>query len=110
MTDNDEEFEPWTLLDLTDHLRRGDPDGDGRVLREVTRRMVEQLPGVRRLDPGMLALDLSYTLLSIAQIADILIGEWMTDLESDERPRDLETVAERLCACAGDFREISGSF
>lgn len=108
MTDDD--FKPWTLRELTDHLGRTDPDSDGLVVRELTRRMAEQLPGVRKLDPGLLALDLSYALTSIAQVADVLILHWMSDLETDERPRDLETVAERLRACAGDFREISGSF
>lgn len=110
MTTHDEEFEPWTLPDLTDHLRREDPDADGAVMRELTRRMAEQLPDVRKLDSGMLALDLSHALASLAQVAEHLIRHWMSDLETDERPRDLETLPERLKACAGDFREISGSF
>lgn len=110
MTDHDEEFEPWTLHDLTGHLRRQDVDADGRVVREVTRRIAEQLPDVKALDPLHLALDLSHALTSVAQIADHLIRHWMSDLETDEQPRDLETLVERLKACAADFREISGTF
>lgn len=110
MTGHDEDAEPWTLQELTEQLHHQDPDADGRVLREVTRRMAEQLPDVKRLDPLHLALDLSHALTSVAQVADHLIRHWMSDLETDERPRDLETLPERLKACAGDFREISGSF
>jgi hypothetical protein len=108
MTDTD--FEPWTLPDLTDHLRSEDPDSDGRVLREVARRMAEQLPGVRRLDPLGLALDLSHVLASLATVADTLVGEWMANLDDEERPEGAAGLAERLRECAADFHEISGTF
>jgi len=108
MTDTD--FEPWTLRDLTDHLCGEDPDSDGRVLRELSRRMAVQLPGVRRLDPLGLALDLSHALAAFATVADTLIGEWMADLDDEERPEGVATLAGRLRECAAGFREISGTF
>lgn len=108
MTDTD--FGPWTLRNLTDHLRREGPDSDGRVLRELARRMAEQLPGVRRLDPLGLALDLSHVLASLATVADTLIGEWMADLDEEERPEGVAMLAGRLRECAADFHEISGMF
>lgn len=106
----DEEFEPWTLPELTDALESANPDSDGRVVREVTRRMAEQLPGVRSLDPGMLTLDLSYALTALAAIADEVIGNWMSDLDDEERPAGTATLVERLLACANDFQDISGTF
>jgi hypothetical protein len=106
----DTDFEPWTLRDLTDHLRSGDPDSDGRVLREVARRMAEQLPGVRRLDPLGLALDLSHVLASLATVAETLVGEWMADLDDEERPEGVAGLAGQLRECAAGFREISGTF
>jgi len=108
MTDTD--FEPWTLLDLTDQLRSGDPDSDGRVLRELARRMAVQLPDVRRLDPLHLALDLSHVLTDLATVAETLVGEWMADLDDEERPEGVATLAVRLRECAADFHEISGTF
>jgi len=108
MTDTD--FEPWTLAEITDHLRREDPDSDGIVIRELGRRMAEQLPGVRRLDPLHLALDLSHALTAFATVAEMLIGEWMADLGKEERPGGVVTLAGRLRECAADFHEISGTF
>lgn len=101
---------PWTLAEITDHLHREDPDSDGIVIRELSRRMAEQLPGVRRLDPLHLMLDLSHALAAFATVADTLIGEWMADLDEEERPEGVATLAGRLRECAADFREISGSF
>ncbi|NUQ98325.1 MAG: hypothetical protein HOY79_17835 [Streptomyces sp.] len=106
----DEDFEPWTLPELTNALKSATPDGDGRVVRELTRRMAEQLPGVRSLDPGMLTLDLSYTLTAIAAVANEIISEWMSDLDDEERPDGTGTLVERLLACANDFQAISGTF
>lgn len=106
----DEGFEPWTLHDLTDALKSADPDSDGRVVRELTRRMAVQLPGVRSLDPGFLALDLSYALTAIAAVASEVIGSWMADLDDEERPDGTATLVERLLACANDFQAISGTF
>jgi len=108
MTDTDDEA--WTLGGLTNLLRREDPDADGRVLRELSRRMAEQLPGVRRLDPLHLALDLSHVLASLATVADTLVGEWMSDLDDEERPEGVADLAGRLRECAADFHEISGTF
>ena len=108
MTDTDDEA--WTLGGLTNLLRRGDPDADGRVLRELSRRMAEQLPGVRILDPLHLALDLSHALVVFAVVADTLVGEWMADLDGEERPEGVATLVGRLRECAADFREISGTF
>src|SRR5690349_12258578 len=108
MTDTDDEA--WTLGGLTNLLRRGDPDADGRVLRELSRRMAEQLPGVRRLDPLHLALDLSHTLAAFATVAETLTGEWMADLDEVERAEGVATLAGRLRECAADFHEISGTF
>lgn len=106
----DEDFEPWTLPELTDALESANPDSDGRVVREVTRRMAEQLPDVRRLDPGMLTLDLSYALTAVAAVAGEVIDRWMSDLDDEERPAGAATLVERLLACANDFQEISGTF
>lgn len=108
MTDDD--FEPWTLRDLTDHLSRTDPDSDGLVVREVTRRMAEQLPCVRSLDPGHLMLDLCHALTAIAAVTDEVIGSWMADLDDEERPDGTATVVERLLGCARDLQEIGGTF
>lgn len=108
MTDTD--FEPWTLRELTDHLSRTNPDSDGLVIRELTRRMAEQLPGVRSLDPGHLMLDLCHVLTAIALVTSEVIGSWMSDLDDEERPDGTATVVERLLACANDLQEISGSF
>lgn len=106
----DEEHEPWTTADLADAIWAENPDGDGRVVRELTRRMAEQLPGVRSLDPGFLALDLAYTLTAIAAVASEVIGSWMSDLDNEERPDGTGTLVERLLACANDFQQISGTF
>lgn len=106
----DEDFAPWTLPELTDALESANPDSDGHVVRELTRRMAEQLPGVRSLDPGMLTPDLSYALTAIAAVAGEVIDRWMGDLEDEERPDGTATLIERLLGCAGDFREISGTF
>lgn len=102
--------EPWTLAEIADYLRREDPDSDGIVIRELSRRMAKQLPGVRRLDPAGVALDLSHTLAAFATVADTLIGEWMADLDEEERPEGVATLAGRLRECAAGFREISGTF
>lgn len=106
----DEDFEPWSLRDLTDHLGRTDPDSDGLVVREVTRRMAEQLPDVRSLDPGHLMLDLCHALTAIAAVTNEVIGSWMSDLDDEERPDGAATLVERLLACANDFQAISGTF
>ena len=106
----DEDFEPWTLRDLTDHLSRTDPDSDGLVVREITRRMAEQLPDVRSLDPGMLMLDLCHALTAIAAVTGEVIDRWMSDLDDEERPDGAATVVERLLACANDLQQISGTF
>lgn len=107
---SDEDFEPWTLPELTDALESANPDSDGRVVRELTRRMSEQLPDVRILDPGFLALDLSYALTGIAAVANEVIDRWMGDLDDEERPAGTATLVERLLACANDLQEISGTF
>jgi hypothetical protein len=65
---------------------------------------------VRELDPLHLALDLSHTLAALATVADTLIGEWMADLDDEERPEGAATLAGRLRECARDFKEISGTF
>ena len=106
----DEDFEPWVNADLFDAIRTKTVDSDGRVVRELARRMAERLPGVRSLDPGCLALDLSMALASVAQVAETLIGEWMTDLDDEERPEGVAGLAGRLRECAAGFREISGTF
>lgn len=106
----DEEHEPWTLPELTDALKSADPDSDGRVVRELTRRMAEQLPDVRSLDPLHLTLDLRYTLTALAAVANEIIGEWMSDLDDEERPDGAATLVERLLGCANDFQAISGTF
>lgn len=106
----DEDFEHWTLRDLTDHLSRTDPDSDGLVVREVTRRMAKQLPGVRSLDPGHLMLDLCHALTAIAAVTGEVIGSWMSDLDDEERPDGIATVVERLLACANDLQAIGGTF
>lgn len=106
----DEDFEPWTLRDLTDHLGRTNPDSDGLVVREVTRRMAEQLPDVRSLDPGHLMLDLCHALTAIAAVTNEVIGNWMSDLDNEERPDGTATVVERLLACANDLQQIGGTF
>lgn len=106
----DEDFEPWTLRELTDHLGRTDPDSDGPVVRELTRRMAEQLPDVRSLDPGHLMLDLCHALTAIAAVTNEVIGRWMSDLDDEERPGGTATVVERLLACANDLQQISGTF
>lgn len=106
----DEDFEPWTLQELTDHLRHAKPDCDGIVVRELTRRMAEQLPDVRSLDPGNLMLDLCHALTAIAAVTGEVIDSWMSDLDDEERPAGTATVVERLLACANDFQEISGTF
>lgn len=106
----DEDFEPWTLPELTDALKSANPDSDGRVVRELTRRMAEQLPGVRSLDPGMLTLDLCHALTAVAAVASEVIDRWMSDLDDEERPAGTATLVQRLLACANDFQEISGSF
>lgn len=105
-----EDFKPWTLRELTGHLSRTDPDSDGLVVREITRRMAEQLPGVRSLDPGHLMLDLCYALTAIAAVTSEVIGSWMSDLDDEERPDGTATVVERLLACANDLQAISGAF
>lgn len=105
-----EDFEPWTLQELIDHLSRTDPDSDGLVVREVTRRMAEQLPDVRSLDPGHLMLDLCHALTAIAAVTGEVIGSWMSDLDDEERPDGTATVVERLLACANDLQEIGGMF
>lgn len=107
---HDEDFEPWTLLQLTDSLATGHPDQDGRVVREVTRRMAEQLPDVKALDPLHLAKDLSHTMTAVASIANDLVARWLSDLDDEDMPDGSATLVERLLACAGDFQEISGSF
>lgn len=107
---NDEDFEPWTLPELTDALESANPDSDGRVVREVTRRMAEQLPDVRSLDPGFLTLDLGYALTAIAAVANEVIDRWMSDLDDEERPDGTATLMERLLACANDLQEIGGTF
>lgn len=106
----DEDFEPWTAADLADAIWAENPDGDGRVVRELTRRMAEQLPSVRELDPLHLTLDLAYTLTAIAAVASEVIGSWMSDLDDEERPDGAATLVERLLACANDFQRISGTF
>lgn len=106
----DEDFEPWTLPELTDALESANPDSDGRVVRELARRMAEQLPGVRSLDPLGLTLDLSYALTAIAAIMGEVIGSWMADLDDEERPDGTSTVVGRLLACANDLQAISGTF
>lgn len=106
----DEDFEPWTLPELTDHLGRNSPDCDGLVVREVTRRMAEQLPDVRILDPGMLMLDLCHALTAIAAVTNEVIDRWMSDLDDEERPHGTATVVERLLACANDLQAIGGTF
>lgn len=107
---NDEDFEPWTLPELTDALESANPDSDGRVVREVTRRMAEQLPDVRSLDPGLLMLDLCHALTGIAAVAHEVIDRWMSDLDDEERPAGTATLVERLLACASDLQEIGGTF
>ena|SRR5437764_734499 len=108
MTDTD--FEPWTLPELADALESANPDSDGRVVRELTRRMAEQLPGVRSLDLLGLMLDLSYALTAIAAVTNEVIDRWMSDLDDEERPEGAATLVERLLACANDFQVISGTF
>lgn len=107
---NDEDFEPWTLPELTDALESANPDSDGRVVRELTRRMAEQLPGVRSLDPGHLMLDLCHALTAIAAVTNEVIDRWMSDLDDEERPDGTATVVERLLACANDLQQVSGTF
>ena len=108
MTDTDDET--WTTADIANAVHAESPSGDAFVVRELTRRIAERLPGVRRADPGMLALDLSHTLASLATIADALIGEWMADLDDEERPEGVVVLAGRLRECAAGFHEISGTF
>jgi hypothetical protein len=100
----------WTTADLSNAIHAETPGGNAFVLRELARRMAAQLPGVRRLDPLHLALDLSHALADLATVADTLIGEWMADLDDEERPEGVATLAGRLRTCAADFREISGTF
>lgn len=106
----DDDFEPWTAADLADAVWAENPDSDGRVVRELTRRMAEQLPDVRSLDPGHLMLDLCHALTAIAAVTNEVIGSWMSDLDDEERPDGTATVVERLLACANDFQAISGTF
>ena len=108
MTDTDDET--WTTADIANAVHAESPSGDAFVVRELTRRIAERLPGVRRADPGMMALDLSHALASIGEVAETLIGEWMADLEDEERPEGVARLAVRLRECAADFHEISGTF
>jgi len=107
---NDIDDETWTTADIANAVHAESLSGDAFVVRELTRRIAERLPGVRRADPGMLALDLSQALVSIGEVAEMLIGEWMADLDEEERPEGVAILAGRLRECAADFHEISGTF
>jgi hypothetical protein len=108
MTDTDDET--WTTADIANAVHAESLSGDAFVVRELTRRMAEQFSGVRRADPGMMALDLSHVLASLATVADTLIAEWMSDLDDEERSEGAAGLAERLRECAAILHEISGSF
>lgn len=106
----DDEDRPWTLAELTDHLRRQNPDADARVIREVTRRMAAQMSDVKQLDAGLVAHDLRHTLAALAVVAHELVSEWMSDLADDEKPHGVDGLADALNACAFVFAEIHGTF
>lgn len=106
----DDEDRPWTLAELTDHLRRQNPDADARVIREVSRRMAAQMTDVKQLDAGLVAHDLRHTLAALAIVAHELVSEWMSDLADDEKPHGVDGLADALNACAFAFAEIHGTF
>lgn len=107
-TDDDEDA-PWSLADLTAHLSRQDPDADGRVVREVTRRMAAQLPDTQCCDPGLMSLDLSYALTALATVA-LEILDHLSDLEDEEKPEGASALVEHLCTAGNTFAEIHGRF
>lgn len=107
---DDPDFEPWSNADLADAIRTGTVDSDGRVVRELTRRMAEHIQDVHTPNPKLLTQDLSQALTSLAWIASTVVNEWMADLGDEKRPEGAATILERLVGAAKDFKEISGSF
>lgn len=107
---SDEETEPWTLREITDELKHENVDSDGRVIRELTRRVADAIPTAKRYDAGLIALDLGHALWSIAEVVEHILTDDLGDLEEEERDPEWAILADQIKASANYVKNLRQRF